>query len=76
MKLPLVESRTVIKILQIKGFQKLGQRGSHLQFKNEKGMIITVPVHPGRKIGRGLLRKIIRDLEITRKEFKELLDKV
>ena len=29
----------------------------------------VVPVHPGRDIGRGLLRKILRDAELTRDEF-------
>ena len=76
MKLPLVDSRTAIKILELKGFKKIGQSGSHVQFKNEKGSIITVPVHPGRDIGRGLTRKIIRDLEISREEFIDLVNRV
>ena len=76
MKLPLLDSQTVIKILQTKGYKKIGQSGSHVQFKDGKGTIITVPVHPGRKIGRGLLRKIIRDLEISREEFIGLANKV
>ena len=76
MKLPVVEAKTVIKILQLKGYKTIGQNGSHVQFKNEKGTIITVSVHPGRPIGRGLLRKIIRDLEVSRDEFIELTQKV
>ena len=76
MKLPLVDSRTVIKILKLKGYKKIGQSGSHIQFKDYKGTIITVPVHLGRKIGRGLLRKIMRDLELPREEFIELAKKV
>lgn len=73
MKLPLLDSQMVIKILQAKGYHKIGQSGSHVQFKNGKGAIITIPVHPGRKVGRGLLRKIIRDLELSREEFLKLL---
>jgi len=76
MKLPLVEAKTIIKILQIKGYKKIGQSGSHVQFKNEKGIVITVPVHPGRNVGRGLLRKIIRDLEVSREEFITLASKM
>jgi len=75
MKLPLLDSQKVIKILQARGFHKIGQSGSHVQFKNERGTIITVPIHPGRKVGRGLLRKIIRDLEISKEEFIELFKK-
>ena len=76
MKLPLIDPNKLIKILLLKGYQKIGQSGSHVQFKNEKGIIITVPVHPGRDVGQWLLRKIIRDLEISREEFIELLDKL
>lgn len=76
MKLPVVDAKTIIKILQIKGYQKIGQSGSHVQFKNEKGTIITVPLHQGRDIGIGLLRKIMRDLEISREEFIELVNSV
>jgi len=72
----LVNPNRLNKILLLEGYRKIGQSGSHIQFKNERGTIITVPVHPGRDVGRGLLRKIIRDLEISRKEFIELLEKV
>lgn len=76
MKLPLVDAKKLIKILEHSGYTKLRQKGSHVQFKNDKGIIITVPIHSGRDIGRGLLRKIIRDMEISKDEFIELLDKV
>jgi predicted RNA binding protein YcfA (HicA-like mRNA interferase family) len=76
MKLPLVDPNKLIKILMLKGYRKIGQSGSHVQFKNGKGTIITIPVHPGRNVGRGLLRKIIRDIELTRDEFMNLLGSV
>ncbi len=76
MKLPLLDSRTAIKILELKGFKIIEQSGSHVQFKSGKGAIITVPVHPGRDIGRGLTRKIIRDLEVSREEFIDLIKSV
>ncbi len=37
MKLPPVEAKIIIKILQNMGYQKMGQSGSHIQFKNERG---------------------------------------
>ena len=37
------------------------------------GRVTTVPVHKGQDIGRGLLRKILRDAELTREEFIQLL---
>jgi predicted RNA binding protein YcfA (HicA-like mRNA interferase family) len=37
------------------------------------GRKTTVPVHKGKDIGRGLLRKILRDVDITAEELKRLL---
>ncbi|MBU0590949.1 type II toxin-antitoxin system HicA family toxin [Candidatus Micrarchaeota archaeon] len=76
MKLPIVDAKTLIKVLTLKGYTKIRQSGSHVQFKNKTDILITVPVHPGQDIGRGLLRKIIRDMELTREEFIEILKQV
>jgi predicted RNA binding protein YcfA (HicA-like mRNA interferase family) len=35
---------------------------------------VTVPVHIGQDIGRGLLRKILRDAELSLEELMELLE--
>ena len=35
--------------------------------------VVTVPVHSGRDLGRGILRKILRDAEINPPEFLEFL---
>jgi len=35
--------------------------------------VVTVPIHPGKEIGRGLLRKILRDAELSVDEFLALL---
>ncbi len=76
MKLPVLDSRKIIKILILKGYDKIGQKGSHVQFKNKEGKIITVATHPGKSVSRGLLRKIIRDLEISREEFIKLSEEI
>ncbi len=41
--------------------------------KHEDNRVVTVPVHKGKTIGKGLLRKILRDAELTIEEFIELL---
>ena len=76
MKLPLVDAKTLIKILVRNGYTKVRQKGSHIQFKKESGVVITVPLHSGRDIGRGLLRKILRDMELSKEEFLALLETV
>ena len=56
------------------GFQIVRQRGSHVRIKHADGRVVTVPVHPGQDIGRGLLSKILRDAELTREAFIALLE--
>lgn len=43
--------------------------------KHPDRRVTTVPVHAGKTIGRGLLRKILRDTELTPDDFTNLLDK-
>ncbi len=75
MKLRPVKPRRLIKLLKKLGYKEVRIHGSHHIF--EKGDVtITVPVHGDEEIGRGLLRKIIRDLGLTVEEFFRLLEEV
>jgi predicted RNA binding protein YcfA (HicA-like mRNA interferase family) len=73
-KLPSVTGKIVINTLKKVGFQAVRQKGSHVQMAHEDGRLVTIPVHAGKTIGRGLLRKILRDAELTREEFIALLE--
>ncbi len=61
----------VAKRLGELGYHPVRQSGSHVIFKQSDGRITVVPNHPGEKIGRGLLRKILRDIDISVEEFME-----
>lgn len=69
MKLKPISAQELIRILHNLGFQEVRQKGSHKYFKHPDGRATVVPVHPGRDIGKGLLRKIINEIEIDREEF-------
>ena len=69
MKLPVLSAEKLIRILKKLGFEEIRQKGSHKYFKHRDGRATVVPVHPGRDIGRGLLRKILSEIEIDREEF-------
>ena len=73
-KLPVLTGNEVIRVLEKVGFQVIRQKGSHVRMKHEDGRVVTIPVHAGKNIGRGLLGKILRDAELTREEFIELLE--
>ncbi len=75
MKLKPVSPERVIKALEKLGFEMARQRGSHVFLKHSDGRATVVPVHKGEDIGRGLLRKIIRDAKLTREEFLRLVEK-
>jgi predicted RNA binding protein YcfA (HicA-like mRNA interferase family) len=45
----------------------------HRRYVHPDGRRTTVPFHAGQDIGRGLLRKILKDIELSPEEFKKLL---
>ena len=73
MKLPLLSAKELIRVLRKMGFEEIRQKGSHRYFKHPDGRATVVPVHPGRDIGRGLLKRIINEIEIDREEFFKYL---
>ena len=73
-KLPALTGNEVIRILGRVCFQVIRQKGSHVRMKHEDGPVVTIPVHASKTIGIGLLSKILRDAELTREEFIELLE--
>jgi predicted RNA binding protein YcfA (HicA-like mRNA interferase family) len=73
-RLPVLKANAVIRVLEMAGFQIVRQKGSHVCMKHPDGRVVTVPVHPGQDISRGLLRKILRDAELTPEAFTDLLE--
>lgn len=67
-----IRGRELIKLLERLDFEKVHQKGSHVRMAHKDGRKTTVPMHAGEKIGVGLLRKILRDVNITRSEFEKL----
>jgi len=65
--------KKVIKILKTLGFEHTRTRGSHWRFVHPDGRKISVPIQGNKEIGRGLLRKILRDAEISLEEFEDML---
>ena len=74
MKIPILKPKEVIKVLEKLGFVNTRRsKGSHFRYCHPDGRKTTVPVHKGKDISKGLLRKILRDMEISPEEFKKLL---
>ena len=69
-RLPTIKAKDLIRILQREGYVLAHQKGSHATFKHPgTHRRVTVPVHSGQDLKRGLLRGILNDLNITPEEF-------
>lgn len=71
-KLSPISSRKLIKIITKLGFEKIRQEGGHARFVHPDGRKTTIPIHPGENIHRGLLRKILKDIEVQPERFVNL----
>ena len=72
-RLPRVAGTKVISALKKAGFFVARSRGAHHFLRHTDGRTTVVPVHSGEVIRPTLLTKILRDCDITKEEFKELL---
>ena len=75
-KLPIVNAKTMEKILFRLGFKRVRQKGSHIFYRHPDGRITTIPHHPGRDLARPLIREILREIELSPEEFKKELEEL
>ncbi len=64
-RLPRLKGKEIVRALERSAFQIVRTRGSHVFLRHEDGRVTTVPVHSGETIGPGLLRSILRDVELS-----------
>ena len=72
-KLPRLSGKKLIKALEKDGFEVLRIKGSHHFLAHPDGRRTVVPVHRNEIIGTGLMLKILRDCELERDDFLNLL---
>lgn len=72
-RLPRIKGKELMRALERAGFTIHRTRGSHKFLKHLDGRATAVPVHAGEIIGPGLLRSILRDIEMTVEQLDELL---
>ena len=69
-RMPQVTACELITFLKKRGFVEDRQAGSHLTLWNEKSRLsVTVPVHTGCRLGRGLSVRILKDAGFTVDDF-------
>ncbi|HBV01362.1 MAG TPA: hypothetical protein DEF00_03145 [Candidatus Taylorbacteria bacterium] len=70
-QLPLLSGKEIRRAFEKIGYTFSHQRGSHMRLHHGNRPPITVPNYP--VVGRGLLRKIIRDAKLPPEGFLQLL---
>ena len=71
----MVSGREMIKALTKIGFKIVGRRGSHVRLKRKDGKTLIVIVPDHRELARGTLKSILRQANLSREEFLEILKK-
>jgi predicted RNA binding protein YcfA (HicA-like mRNA interferase family) len=64
-RLPRLKGKEVIRVLGRNGFRVIRNKGSDSFLKHADGRAMVVPVHAGETIRPGLLRAILRDVEMS-----------
>ena len=73
-KLPIVDAKTMEKLLLKLGFERVRQKGSHVFYRHPDGRTTTLPHHPGRDLAKPLIREILREIELTPEQFRKELE--
>ena len=71
-----VSGKTFCKILKSIGFEKIHGKGSHIRFKHPDGRRTVVPVHGNEELGKGLLRNILNQIQLSKEDYEKLRNKV
>jgi predicted RNA binding protein YcfA (HicA-like mRNA interferase family) len=64
-RVPRLKGKELVRLLEKIGFEVVRTRGSHFFLRHADGRVTTVPVHSGEVVGPGLLRSILRDVELS-----------
>ena len=72
-RMPQSTARELVRFLKSQGFVEDRQSGSHLTLWNGDGKIsVTVPVHTGMDLGRGLAIRILKDAGFSVEDYLRL----
>ena len=74
--IPILEAKDLLRLLLRLGFRMISQKGSHVKPQHflDKTRQVILPVHGG-DLRRGTLLSILKQAQISVKEFLDLLGK-
>jgi predicted RNA binding protein YcfA (HicA-like mRNA interferase family) len=72
-RMPQITAKELARFLKSQGFEEDRQSGSHLVLRHEeKSITVTLPLHTGCDLGRGLAAKILKDAGFTIEDYLRL----
>jgi predicted RNA binding protein YcfA (HicA-like mRNA interferase family) len=72
-RLPVINCKTMERVLSRLGFVAVRQKGAHVFYRHPDGRTTTVPFHSGKDLARPLIREILREIELTPDQFADEL---
>lgn len=76
-KLNIISAKKMLKILRVLGFELIRSKGSHHFFLNKNNNKTTViPIHNNEDLGPGILKDILRDIDVSVDEYEKLRNKI
>ena len=71
--MPQVGARDLVRFLKSQGFVQNRQSGAHLTLRHKaRNVTVTVPVHTGADVGRGLAVRILKDAGFSIEDYLRL----
>lgn len=72
-RLPVVNVKTLERVIESLGFKAVRSKGSHVFYRHPDGRTTTLPHHSGRDIAKPLLREILREIDLTPEDLQKHL---
>lgn len=72
-RMPSVTGKQLVRFLKKHGFVEDRWAGSHLTLRHKQRKVtVTIPVHSGVDVGRGLVRRILADAGFSTDDYLKL----
>lgn len=72
-----IPCKKMAKILNFLGFEKLRVKGSHqFYFNRDTRKTATIPIHKNEDVSIGVLKEILRDIELSVEDYEKLRRKI
>jgi len=73
-KIPIISGKKLLRVFKKHGYIKIRQKGSHVFIENPENNTSTViPIHQNEDLGKGLIKSILNDLELSVEELIRMI---